>query len=83
MDKTWQLQEAKNRFSEVVNRALAEGPQLVTRRGEKTVVVLAFTEFESLCKAQGKLSDFLRESPLAGMDVPGRENFTPAKDDLA
>ncbi|MBP8132561.1 MAG: type II toxin-antitoxin system prevent-host-death family antitoxin [Candidatus Hydrogenedentes bacterium] len=33
MSNTWQLQDAKNRFSEVVEKAVAEGPQHVTRRG--------------------------------------------------
>ena len=37
-DTIWQLQEAKNRFSEVVNKALEEGPQTVTRHGEEIVV---------------------------------------------
>ena len=81
MDKTWQLQDAKNRFSELVNRSLAEGPQLVTRRGEKTVVVLAYTDYESLCKTQGRLSEFLRESPLAGMDLPHRDSALPSRED--
>ena len=31
----WQLQDAKNRFSEIVNKALRDGPQVVTRRGKK------------------------------------------------
>ena len=38
---SWQLQEAKNRFSEVVSRALTEGPQTVTRRGTEVVVVVS------------------------------------------
>lgn len=37
----WQLADAKNRFSEVVNRALAEGPQRVTRRSDEVVVLSA------------------------------------------
>ncbi|OGO19618.1 MAG: hypothetical protein A2Z14_19590 [Chloroflexi bacterium RBG_16_48_8] len=36
----WQLQEAKNNFSEVVNKALSDGPQIITRRGKKVVVIL-------------------------------------------
>jgi len=41
---TWQLQEAKSRFSELVDCTLAEGPQLVTRRGAEAVVVIAAPE---------------------------------------
>ncbi len=39
--KSWQVQDAKQRFSELVQRALDEGPQLVTRRGKEAVVVVA------------------------------------------
>ena len=49
---TWQLQDAKNRFSAVVNAALAGEPQQVTRRGKPAVVVLAATEYKRLCRDQ-------------------------------
>lgn len=65
-DAVWQLQEAKNRFSEVVNRALKEGPQTVTRHGEEIVVVLSKAEYNRLTKSQGSLVDFFRRSPLVG-----------------
>ena len=45
---TWQLQDAKNRFSAVVNAALAGEPQRVTRRGKPAVVVLAEEEYKRL-----------------------------------
>ena len=45
---TWRLQDAGNRFSAVVDAALAGKPQLVTRRGKPAVVVLAVTEYERL-----------------------------------
>ena len=44
----WQLQEAKNRFSAVVDAALAGSPQCVTRRGKPAVVVLSVEEYERL-----------------------------------
>ena len=44
----WPLQDAKNRFSALVNAALAGEPQLVTRRGQPAVVVLAVDEYERL-----------------------------------
>ncbi len=49
---TWQLQDAKNRFSAVVDAALAGEPQHVTRRGKPAVVVLAAAEYERLCKQE-------------------------------
>lgn len=69
MDGVWQVQDAKNKLSEVISRALRQGPQLITRHGEKTVVVVAYAEFEKLRKSQGKLSEFFRTSPLAGVDL--------------
>ena len=62
----WQLQDAKSKFSEVVERALAQGVQIVTRRGRKTVVVMPFEEYERLSKPAQRLSQFLLESPLFG-----------------
>ena len=44
----WSLQDAKNRFSAVVNAALSGAPQLVTRRGRPAVVVLSVEEYERL-----------------------------------
>lgn len=49
---TWQLQEAKSRFSELVSRSLTEGPQLVTRRGEDAVIVISAPEYQRLVNAQ-------------------------------
>ena len=46
----WQLQDAKNRFSTVVDAALGGEPQHVTRRGQPVVVVVAVDEFERLCR---------------------------------
>jgi prevent-host-death family protein len=65
----WQLQEAKNRFSEVVNKALEEGPQTVTRHGEEIVVILSKTEYNRLLKSQTSLLDFFRQSPLVGIEL--------------
>lgn len=68
-DTIWQLQEAKNRFSEVVNKAITEGPQTVTRHGEEIVVVLSKAEYNRLKKSQVGLVDFFRQSPLVGVQL--------------
>ena len=68
MKRTWQLQDAKNKFSEVVECALNEGPQTVTRRGKNTVVVLSCAEYDRLQRGKGDLVEFFRKSPLRGMD---------------
>ena len=48
----WQLQDAKNRFSDVVDAALSGFPQRVTRRGKPAVVVLPVDEYERLCQLE-------------------------------
>lgn len=48
----WSLQDAKNKFSALVNAALMGEPQRVTRRGQPVVVVLAEEEYERLCRVE-------------------------------
>ncbi len=78
MNDIWQIQDAKNKLSEVVSRALKQGPQLITKHGEKTVVVVSYAEYERLRKSQGKLSEFFSASPLAGLDLT-RDKSLPRK----
>lgn len=56
----WQLQEAKNRFSELVERTLSEGPQLVTRRGQDAVVVLSVRDFQRMSEGPSLIETLLR-----------------------
>jgi prevent-host-death family protein len=60
----WQLAEAKNKLSEVMTRALTDGPQRIRRRGQ-TVVVLAEAEYRRLAGERITLKDYL----LAGPDL--------------
>ena len=55
----WQLQDAKNRFSELVQRAKREGPQTVTLRGERTAVVLSVEAYDALVADRPTLVDHL------------------------
>jgi antitoxin Phd len=59
----WTLAEAKNRFSEVVKRALAEGPQRVSRRGNDAVVVVAQDEYDRLTGTRPDFKKMLFEGP--------------------
>jgi prevent-host-death family protein len=78
----WQLQEAKNRFSEVVDRALSEGPQTVTRHGKEVVIVLSKDDYSRL-QTQGSLVEFFRQSPLVGLDLDlERDQSLPRDVDL-
>lgn len=58
----WQLQEAKQKFSQVVRRALEEGPQTVTRHGEEAVIVISASEFRRL-KGLLDFKQFLLSGP--------------------
>jgi len=60
----WQLQDAKNRLSELVRKAREEGPQVITLHGRDVVVVVSAGEFKRIAKPRGSLVDFLRKSPL-------------------
>jgi len=78
MNNIWQLQEAKSKFSEMVDRTLENGVQIITRRGRNTVVILPFDEYVRLTKRTESLSQFLLASPLAGSElIIERNKSTP------
>jgi len=60
---TWQVQTAKQRFSELVERAVTEGPQIVTKHGRETVVVLEIGEYRRLAKPRRDFKEFLLSMP--------------------
>lgn len=66
---TWQLQEAKARLSELVDRVLSQGVQVITRRGKKAVVLLPYDEYQRLTRQSDGLAAFLLDSPLADSDL--------------
>lgn len=66
---TWQLQEAKNKFSEVVEKAIHDGPQEITRRGKKSVVVLSVRDYLRLKRKKGSLVEFFKQSPIRGLTI--------------
>jgi prevent-host-death family protein len=65
----WQIQKAKAKFSELVQKAFDDGPQTVTRRGKDVVVVLSAEEYRSLRKGQIDFKEFLTLLPLDGVDL--------------
>jgi prevent-host-death family protein len=82
MGSIWQLQEAKNKFSEVVEAALKNGPQVITKRGVETAIVLSYEEYRKMLLNQKKLTEFFRESPLVGIDLDLTRDSSPLRDDL-
>lgn len=72
IERHWQLQDAKARFSEVFRLALSNGPQRITRHGKDAVVVLPAEQFERLSgrsKRPRSLVRFFAESPLAQVRI--------------
>ncbi len=68
---SWKLEDAKARFSEVVRRAHSEGPQAVTVRGQRSVVVVDAEEYDRLAapRPAESLVQFLEGLDLAGLDL--------------
>jgi len=62
--RNWQLQEAKNKLSQVVEDAVRDGPQVITRHGVEVAIVISFAEYQKMIASKGKLSAFFRDSPL-------------------
>jgi prevent-host-death family protein len=72
--KHWPVQDAKARFSELLDTCLKEGPQVVTRRGAEAAVLVPAREWERL-KSAGRmtLKDLLlAEAPRASIPLPPR-----------
>lgn len=83
MSRVWQLQEAKSKFSEVVAEALTDGPQLITRRGVETAVLLSYADYQQMLLGQQKLSDFFRQSPLVDADLDLTRDPSALRPDVA
>ena len=83
MTKVWKLQDAKNCFSEVIEKATIEGPQTVTKRGEPAAVILSFADFQKLVEPKENLVAFFAKSPLRGVKLDlERAKDMPRKVDL-
>lgn len=59
----WQLQTAKQHFSELVERARNEGPQVVTKHGKDAVVVVSAEDYQRLSDGEPSLVEFIRSAP--------------------
>lgn len=74
MPAQWTLQDAKNKFSEVVNAACAGDPQVVTRRGKATAVVLSMQDYEKFIEQSKaptpRFVDYLLATPSSSDEEP-------------
>ena len=78
MNAVWQVQEAKNRFSELMERAVSDGPQTVTRHGRAVVRVVAIAPDEATAAkrtADDGFVQYLLSSPkVEGFELPVRRS---------
>ena len=77
--QTWQLQEAKGKFSEVVKRAQSEGPQNITVHGEPVAVLLSRRDYHKLIRPKPSLVELLRNSPLLDSELKIERQQTPTR----
>lgn len=64
MRNKWQLQEAKNQLSRVVESAITDGAQVITRHGEPAVVILSIADYQKLRSDRKSVVDILRSCPV-------------------
>jgi prevent-host-death family protein len=62
--QTWTVAEAKAKFSEIIERAIVDGPQTITRNGRTAAIVVGADEWQRKTKRVGNLAEFFAESPL-------------------
>lgn len=67
--QSWQLQDAKARFSELVRKTIDEGPQVITRRGKPSVVMVSDEEYARLTSAGTDFISFLQSAPRAELKI--------------
>jgi antitoxin Phd len=83
MARVWQLQEAKNKLSEVVEEAISHGPQVITKRGVEAVIVLSYVEYRKMLLGQKPLSVFFHESPLVEETLDLSRDSSELRPDIA
>jgi prevent-host-death family protein len=75
--RSWQLKDARANFSTLVDKAISDGPQIVTRNGKKAVVVVSMEEWMRCERRRGDLVDFFANSPLReeGIEIERQRDF--------
>jgi len=79
----WQLQEAKNKLSSIVELAQEDSPQIVTKHGKDAVVIISIEEYKKLTKPEKNIFEFFQRSPLAKEELSlKRSKELPRKAEL-
>lgn len=77
--KKWPLQEAKNKFNEVVREAAESGPQTIMKHGKDSVVVISVDDYRKLEKPETSLIDFFQNSPFSDVEIDTERDKSPAR----
>ncbi|MDA8160457.1 MAG: type II toxin-antitoxin system Phd/YefM family antitoxin [Desulfobacteraceae bacterium] len=80
MGNVWQLQEAKNKFSNLVDKARHDGPQVVTKHGKESVVIIAIEDYQKLNKPTSDLISFFKKSPLSDLNLDLTRDKSSSRD---
>lgn len=75
----WTVAQAKAKLSEVIENASRRGPQVITRNGRRTAVVVGAEEWERKTRRSGSLADFFKASPLRGSRLHVRRSTDPLR----
>ncbi len=79
-DRTWSVADAKAQLSQLVDRAINDGPQAITRRGREVVIVVSAEEWHRKSSRTGSLAGFLAASPLRDSGLDAGRVDAPARD---
>jgi prevent-host-death family protein len=77
MKYLWKLQDAKSKFSKIVQDALKKGPQFITRHGKETAVLISIEEYRKLTGVNPEFRDFLLNIPKVKDGLPVTRDQTP------
>lgn len=80
IENHWQLQDAKNKFSKLVETVQKQGPQIVTKNGKEAVVIISINEYKLLTKPKTTLIEFFKKSPLAEENLDFSRNKETPRD---
>jgi len=69
MNRTWQLQEAKSKFSEVINNAEMGDIQIVTKRGRDCVAIIPIEQYKKVFERKETLREFFKKAPKVDLDI--------------
>ena len=70
--RTWPLQDARNHLRDVIDGALLQGPQRITRHGKQAVILVSEEKWNRLATPRQSFGDLLPDSPLHSDDLPNR-----------